>query len=52
MGETALKLFSKPAFVVCGSGVNADGEMIIRGIEDAAGSEVTIVGGMAGMILL
>lgn len=48
IGESGLELFSKPAFIVCGSGVNADGEMIIRGIEDAAGPEATIVGGMAG----
>lgn len=48
MGEEGLKTFDNPAFIVCGSGVTADGEMIIRGIEDAAGEGVTIVGGMAG----
>jgi hypothetical protein len=48
IGEAGLKTFLKPAYIVCGSGVSADGEMIIRGIEDAAGTEVTIFGGMAG----
>ena len=47
IGQTGLNIFSNPAFIVCGSGVNADGEMIIRGIEDVAGTEVTIFGGMA-----
>jgi len=41
-------IISNPAFIVCGSGVTADGEMIIRGIEDVVGGELTIFGGMAG----
>ncbi len=48
MGQTSLSLFSNPAFIVCGSGVTADGEMIIRGIEDVVGANLTIFGGMAG----
>jgi hypothetical protein len=48
IGQTSLGLFSNPAFIVCGSGVTADGEMIIRGIEDVVGADLTIFGGMAG----
>jgi len=47
IGQAGMDTFSRPAFIVCGSSVKVDGELIIRGIEDAAGSEVTIVGGMA-----
>jgi hypothetical protein len=48
IGQRGLAVFSKPAFIVCGSGVTADGEMITRGIEDVVGNTVTIFGGMAG----
>lgn len=48
IGKAGLNIFSDPAYIVCGSGVNADGESIIRGIEDGSDSDVTIVGGMAG----
>ncbi len=48
IGKNGMSLFSNPAFIVCGSGVTADGEMIIRGIEDSVGPQVTIYGGMAG----
>jgi hypothetical protein len=48
IGRLGLETFKHPAYIVCGSGVNSDGEMIIRGIEDVSGEEVTIVGGMAG----
>src|SRR4029078_4499154 len=47
IGQTSLRLFSNPAFIVCGSGVTADGEMIIRGIEDVGG-DLPIFGAMAG----
>ena len=48
IGRMGLETFNHPAYIVCGSGVNSDGEMIIRGIEDVAGEDITIVGGMAG----
>ena len=48
MGDHALQFFRNPAFIVCGSGLVIDGEIIIRGIEDAAGPETTLWGGMAG----
>ena len=48
IGMEGLKTFNQPAFIVCGSGITADGEMIIRGIEDCVGEAATIFGGMAG----
>jgi hypothetical protein len=48
IGKLGLTTFSNPAFIVSGSGVTADGEKIIRGIEEAVGKDVVIFGGMAG----
>ncbi len=48
LAEEALKQFKNPAFIVAGSGLTVDGELIIRGIEDAAGMDTTIYGAMAG----
>ena len=48
MGKFGLELFKHPTFIVSGSGVTADGEKIIRGIEAAVGEDVIIFGGMAG----
>jgi len=48
LGETAIKLFSKPIFVTVSSGLYLDGEQIIRGIEEASGEESNIWGGKAG----
>jgi len=47
LAEQALKRFNNPAFIVAGSGLRIDGEFIIRGIEDAAGTDTTIYGAMA-----
>lgn len=48
MATAAMQTFENAAFIVAGSGMSTDGEMIIRGIEDAAGQDTTIYGGMAG----
>jgi hypothetical protein len=48
IGKRALATFNNPTFIVSGSGVTADGEKIIRGIEEAVGKDVVIFGGMAG----
>ena len=53
MGEAALRIFKKPAFILTANGdVETDapinGEMIVRGIEDAVGPDVSISGGTAG----
>ncbi|MDX1407519.1 MAG: FIST N-terminal domain-containing protein [Saprospiraceae bacterium] len=48
MAANGLETFSRPSFIVSGSGLTVDGEMIIRGIEDAVGEDAEIWGGMAG----
>ena len=48
LAEKALEQFKNPAFVVAGSGLRVDGEFVIRGIEDAAGNDTIIYGGLAG----
>ena len=42
------KTFDNPLFIVSGSSIKADGEMIIKGITDVCGEGVSIFGGMAG----
>jgi hypothetical protein len=44
----AKEKYKNPAFIVAGSGLRVDGEFVIRGIEDAAGKDTTIYGGLAG----
>ena len=48
MAKKAMEQYKKPAFIVAGSGLRVDGELVIRGIEDAAGKDTTIYGGLAG----
>jgi hypothetical protein len=48
LAEKAMQQFENPAFVVAGSGLRVDGEFVIRGIEDVAGKNTTIYGGLAG----
>ncbi|HVK96828.1 MAG TPA: FIST N-terminal domain-containing protein, partial [Flavisolibacter sp.] len=48
IGLVGKETFAKPAFIVASGGVSADGEMVVRGIEDAIGEGVTIFGGLAG----
>ena len=48
LAQKALKQFKNPIFFVGGSGLKIDGELIVRGIEDAAGKDTTIYGAMAG----
>ncbi len=48
IGALGKEAFRKPAFIVASGGVSADGEMVVRGIEDGAGEGVTIFGGAAG----
>jgi hypothetical protein len=47
LADQAVKQFKNPAFIVAGSGLRVDGEFIIRGIEDAAGTDTTIYGALA-----
>lgn len=48
LGQQGLDIFSNPAFIVASGGISTDGEMIVRGIEEAVGPKVTIFGGLAG----
>ena len=50
IAQEAVEAFNNPVFIVSGSGKNPDGEMIVRGIIDKCGPEVSIFGGMAGFI--
>ena len=48
IAQKAIERFSVPAFLVGTSHSAADGEEILRGIEDIAGAEVNAFGGAAG----
>ena len=48
IGNQGLETFSNPAFIIASGGISTDGEMIVRGIEEAVGPKVTIFGGLAG----
>lgn len=48
IGQSGVNTFSNPAFIVACGGLFTDGEMIIKGLEDAAGPGVAMFGGMAG----
>ena len=48
IGQKGKEKFENPAFFLCGSNMQADGEEITKGIVDACGSDVSIYGGMAG----
>jgi hypothetical protein len=48
LGSEGKKIFSNPAFIIASGWLHIDGEHIVEGIVDGAGSEVTIFGGMAG----
>lgn len=48
IGKKGKEAFAKPAFLVSYSGLYTDGETLVKGIEEAAGDEAVIFGGMAG----
>jgi len=48
IAQKAKARFAEPAFLIGISNAAADGEEILRGIEEVAGSEVTAFGGAAG----
>jgi hypothetical protein len=47
-GEWATSVFKKPALLIMASGLDTDGEQIVNGIQDVAGKEITMFGGLAG----
>lgn len=48
LGAEGKNIFAHPAFIIASGWLHYDGELIIQGIEEGFGSEVTVFGGMAG----
>ncbi len=48
IGVEGKRSFSEPAFIIVSGWLQTDGEEIVKGIEDGAGSECPVYGGMAG----
>jgi hypothetical protein len=48
IGVEGKNAFTHPAFIIASGWLHYDGELIIQGIEEGFGSDVTIFGGMAG----
>src|SRR6185503_4029266 len=46
IGEKGRKIFKKPAFIIASGGIKTDGEKIVEGIQEAAGENATLFGGM------
>ena len=51
IGETGKALFKKPAFIVASGGIKTDGEKILEGIQESAGTATDVFGGMAASSL-
>ncbi len=47
-GNWAIKVFKDPAILVVASGLTIDGEQLVRGIQDVAGQDITMFGGLSG----
>jgi len=47
IGEIGKQTFSKPAFIIASGGIKTDGEKIVEGIQEAAGEDATLFGGLA-----
>ena len=48
VGSWATSVYAKPALFVMASGLDIDGEQIVKGIQAEAGQDITIFGGLAG----
>ncbi len=48
IGQWAAEAFEKPAIFVLGSGLDTDGEQLVKGIQHVAGQEISMFGGLAG----
>ncbi|MCX6305055.1 MAG: FIST C-terminal domain-containing protein [Bacteroidetes bacterium] len=48
VGKWAGDVFEKPAILILGSGLDTDGEQLVRGIQHVAGNDITMFGGLAG----
>jgi len=51
IGETGKAIFKKPAFIVASGGIKTDGEKILEGIQESAGTATDVFGGMAASSL-
>ena len=47
IGEIGKKAFAKPAFIIASGGIKTDGGKIVEGIQEAAGEDATLFGGLA-----
>ena len=50
IAEFGLNTFSNPAFIISGAHVETPCELVIKGIVEKAGSDVTIAGGVCGSV--
>ena len=48
IGQWACDSYEKPAILVLGSGLDTDGEQLVRGIQHLAGNDISMFGGLAG----
>jgi hypothetical protein len=48
IGKWAVGVFESPAILILGSGLDTDGEQLVRGIQHLAGAGVSMFGGLAG----
>lgn len=51
IGETGKKTFANPAFIISSANYKIPGALIIQGMVEKAGTDVTIVGGKAGELI-
>lgn len=51
IGETGVKRFTNPGFIISSANYKIPGALIIQGIVEKAGADVTIVGGKAGEMI-
>jgi hypothetical protein len=51
IGETGKSFFERPAFIVASGGIKTDGEKILEGIQESAGTATDVFGGMAASSL-
>lgn len=47
VGKTGKKLFNNPSFLIVSGGLTTDGDEILEGIENIAGKDATLFGGLA-----
>ena len=48
VGGWANSVFEKPAMLILASGLDTDGEQLVKGVQHAAGKDITMFGGLAG----